>query len=215
MLSEEVPTLYAQRRPENVREKNGDIVRTNFAAHLYSKPFARLLANRMDVAGMDMEHIAGVLAHRAGQPVVNKTGLTGNYDFKLSYAAANDANPSLPDFFTALQEQLGLKLESQKVPVDFLVIDHFDKRDGFTVLGGTQHLAQPTHRVQLPSLIERFEHTVGTDEERIARQDIIVERFRGTGWALFGDAVRLLAAMRDLRDTMRDHAAKVLNDHGC
>src|SRR5438034_7937334 len=42
VLSDEVPALYAQRRPENVREKQGDVVRTNFAAHLYSKPFARL-----------------------------------------------------------------------------------------------------------------------------------------------------------------------------
>ena len=35
-LTDEVPALYAQRRPENVREKTGDAVRTNFAAHLYS-----------------------------------------------------------------------------------------------------------------------------------------------------------------------------------
>ncbi len=42
MLLDEVPALYAQRRPENVREKTGDVVRTNFAAHLYSAPFARL-----------------------------------------------------------------------------------------------------------------------------------------------------------------------------
>jgi ectoine hydroxylase len=42
VLSEEVPVLYAQRRPENVRERNGDVVRTNFAAHLYSRPFAKL-----------------------------------------------------------------------------------------------------------------------------------------------------------------------------
>src|SRR5258708_2045966 len=41
-LTDEVPALYAQRRPENVREKTGDVVRTNFAAHLYSTPFARL-----------------------------------------------------------------------------------------------------------------------------------------------------------------------------
>ena len=41
-LTDEVPSLYAQRRPENVREKTGDVVRTNFAAHLYSAPFARL-----------------------------------------------------------------------------------------------------------------------------------------------------------------------------
>src|SRR5438270_909318 len=41
-LTDEVPALYAQQRPENVREKTGDVVRTNFAAHLYSTPFARL-----------------------------------------------------------------------------------------------------------------------------------------------------------------------------
>ena len=42
VLTDEVPALYAQRRPENVREKTGDVVRTNFAAHMYSAPFARL-----------------------------------------------------------------------------------------------------------------------------------------------------------------------------
>src|SRR5918999_5961346 len=42
VLNEEVPRLFAQRRPENVREKTGDVVRTNFAAHMYSYPFAKL-----------------------------------------------------------------------------------------------------------------------------------------------------------------------------
>ena len=42
VLNAEVPALYAQHRPENVREKGSDAVRTNFAAHLYSAPFARL-----------------------------------------------------------------------------------------------------------------------------------------------------------------------------
>jgi len=41
-LTDEVPALYAQRRPENVREKGSDAVRTNFAAHLYSTPYAKL-----------------------------------------------------------------------------------------------------------------------------------------------------------------------------
>jgi ectoine hydroxylase len=41
-LNDEVPNLYAQQRPENVREKGSDAVRTNFAAHMYSKPFAKL-----------------------------------------------------------------------------------------------------------------------------------------------------------------------------
>ena len=42
VLIDEVPRLYAQHRPENVREKGSDAVRTNFAAHMYSKPFATL-----------------------------------------------------------------------------------------------------------------------------------------------------------------------------
>jgi ectoine hydroxylase len=42
VLTDEVPALYAQRRPENVREKGSDAVRTNFAAHLYSYPYAKL-----------------------------------------------------------------------------------------------------------------------------------------------------------------------------
>ena len=42
VLTDEVPALYAQRRPENVREKGSDAVRTNFAAHMYSYPFAKL-----------------------------------------------------------------------------------------------------------------------------------------------------------------------------
>src|SRR2546423_8253674 len=42
VLLDEVPKLYAQQRPENVREKGSDALRTNFAAHLYSEPFARL-----------------------------------------------------------------------------------------------------------------------------------------------------------------------------
>ena len=41
-LTDAVPALYAQERPENVRERTGGVVRTNFAAHLYSAPFARL-----------------------------------------------------------------------------------------------------------------------------------------------------------------------------
>src|SRR5260221_12839887 len=41
VLLDEVPRLYAQHRPENVREKGSEAVRTSFAAHMYSKPFAR------------------------------------------------------------------------------------------------------------------------------------------------------------------------------
>jgi len=55
VLLDEVPRLYAQQRPENVREKGSDAVRTNFAAHLYSEPFARLARHpRMVEPVMDL-----------------------------------------------------------------------------------------------------------------------------------------------------------------
>jgi len=66
-----------------------------------------------------------------GRIVIDKTGLTGKYDFTLKWqpdsvgAAATGAD-SGPSLFTALQEQLGLRLESTKAPVDTIVIDHVE-----------------------------------------------------------------------------------------
>jgi uncharacterized protein (TIGR03435 family) len=72
-----------------------------------------------------------------GRPVVDQTGLTGNYDFTLSYRpvlppdAPADALPpedrDLPTLFEALPSQLGLRLTATRGPVDHLVIDHIDK----------------------------------------------------------------------------------------
>jgi uncharacterized protein (TIGR03435 family) len=74
-----------------------------------------------------------------GRTVVDKTGLTAGYDFTLTYAPEDGtgmdgpsrdgsaANADAPSIFTALQEQLGLKLESVKAPVDVIVIDHVEK----------------------------------------------------------------------------------------
>lgn len=92
-----------------------------------SKPSARMVPNGLAATHMDTAHFVGVLSHRVGLPIIDKTGLTSIYDFRLSCAPANDPNSSLPDLFTALQEQLGLKLESQKVPVEYLFIDHAGK----------------------------------------------------------------------------------------
>jgi bla regulator protein blaR1 len=71
------------------------------------------------------------------RPVLDKTGLTGNFDFDLAWTpnetqfggkgATMPADPDSPDIFTAVQEQLGLRLESQKDPVDVLAIDHAEK----------------------------------------------------------------------------------------
>jgi uncharacterized protein (TIGR03435 family) len=71
------------------------------------------------------------LGNRMGRTVLDKTGLTGEYDFEIKYAedrgAAATADVSGPDFLTALQEQLGLKLEPQKGPVPVIVVDRVEK----------------------------------------------------------------------------------------
>ena len=70
----------------------------------------------------------GALANRlsslVGRQTVDRTGLTGTFDFDLTWAA--DAVPDSvgPSIFTAVQEQLGLKLESTRGPIDVLVVDH-------------------------------------------------------------------------------------------
>ncbi len=65
------------------------------------------------------------------RPVIDRTGLTGTYKLRIEATPEYriNANPQPGDLsiFTAVQEQLGLKLVSQKVPVDILVIDHVDK----------------------------------------------------------------------------------------
>lgn len=91
------------------------------------KPWGQILSNRLDSWNDSTGDLASMLSRPAGQPVVDKTGITGSYDIHLTYAPANDPNSALPSIFTAVQEQLGLKLVPQKVPVDTLVIDHVDK----------------------------------------------------------------------------------------
>jgi uncharacterized protein (TIGR03435 family) len=61
--------------------------------------------------------------------VVDKTGLTGNYNFTLKWTQENveATATSGPSIFTALQEQLGLKLEPMKVPTKVLVIDSVER----------------------------------------------------------------------------------------
>jgi uncharacterized protein (TIGR03435 family) len=64
------------------------------------------------------------------RPVVDQTGLTAKYDFSLKWtpdAAQSDNADAPPDLFTAFQQQLGLKLETIKTPVDVLVIDRVEK----------------------------------------------------------------------------------------
>ncbi len=78
---------------------------------------------------MDMGTFAATLAHVAGHQVVDHTGLTGLYDINLTWRPEDDKDFA-PELFTVIQEQLGLKLESGKGPVEMLVIDHADRDPG-------------------------------------------------------------------------------------
>ena len=79
----------------------------------------------------------GQLLQNDARPVIDHTGLTSSYDFILSFApqlppdATKDGLPpelrDRPSIFDALRQQLGLKLEARRGPVDYYVIDHIDK----------------------------------------------------------------------------------------
>jgi uncharacterized protein (TIGR03435 family) len=83
------------------------------------------LAVKLAATNQTMANLVDVLAEPAGRPVVDKTGLDGVYNFELEYARSDDAE--LPSIFTAVEEQLGLKLQAGRGPVEMLVIDHAEK----------------------------------------------------------------------------------------
>ena len=91
---------------------------------------------RIVVRGFSIARFAGGLVSEVQRMVVDKTGLAGPWNFELLYTpdrpvslngAVVPPNPNSPSLFTAVQEQLGLKLESSRGPVDVLVIDRVNR----------------------------------------------------------------------------------------
>jgi uncharacterized protein (TIGR03435 family) len=99
----------------------------------------------LEGAHVPMKFLIQVIAQNVGRPVIDQTGLSGKYDFKLEWTPDQNqpnpfgpggpggkdmpppADPNGPSIFTAIQEQLGLKLNSQKGPVEMLTIDSVEK----------------------------------------------------------------------------------------
>ena len=88
---------------------------------------------RMIGQRISMARIAQELSPFAGRPVRDQTGLAGVFTFELTWTPDTDSRIKLlngepvevgPSFFTAVQEELGLKLEPKKGPIEILVIDH-------------------------------------------------------------------------------------------
>jgi uncharacterized protein (TIGR03435 family) len=93
----------------------------------------------MNFTGVTLDTLAQQLSVRVGRSVIDRTGLTGRFVVDLEFAPqplrSDGSDPSLgdrpssdaPSIYTALQEQLGLKLESQKSSVDVTVIDSVER----------------------------------------------------------------------------------------
>jgi uncharacterized protein (TIGR03435 family) len=73
--------------------------------------------------GASMTQLSRALSPILGRPVVDRTSLPGTFDFHLRFTDGLAPDARFPSLFTAVEEQLGLKLESTRAPVDMIVID--------------------------------------------------------------------------------------------
>ena len=75
-----------------------------------------------------MSQIADALARVLGRPILDKTGKEGVLFYSVNYAPlSNRSAPGLPDLFEAVEEQMGVKLESKKEPVEILIVDRAER----------------------------------------------------------------------------------------
>jgi uncharacterized protein (TIGR03435 family) len=96
---------------------------------------------RINAGGIGLDELASALVGLVERTVVDRTGLTGKYDVQLTFQGETLIGPggalisppqdaaaqNLPSLFTAMQEQLGLKLEATRGPVEVLVIDSVER----------------------------------------------------------------------------------------
>ena len=102
----------------------------------------RFITGNVAASGRSMAQIVTMLSDFVGRPVIDKTGLTGLFDLALKFAPEGrhtgliqqfpsaqtpPVDPDVPSLSAALQEQLGLKLESARGPVEVVVIDRFER----------------------------------------------------------------------------------------
>jgi len=115
--------------------KNGPKIRSGEDG----QPQTSAKPGRLEATKITTEKLAEMLARITGQQVADATDLKGVYDFTLAWSPLD--GPKMTDFegsaaggadgpsiVSALQDQLGLKLEGRKKPVEILVVDHVDKR---------------------------------------------------------------------------------------
>ena len=89
---------------------------------------------KLTATHVNTDRISKYVSSVLGQPVLDETGVKDSFSFVLEYAdprpgreEKSDSGATLPTIFTALNEQLGLKLETRKVPIDIVVVDHIER----------------------------------------------------------------------------------------
>ena len=101
----------------------------------------RMAPGNLSGQGMTMEMLVRMMSNQLGRPITDKTGLTGAYDIDLQWTPDRmptgvnlppgvqlpPVDPNGPDLFTALQEQLGLRLEATTQPGQALIIERIEK----------------------------------------------------------------------------------------
>ena len=129
--------------------KNGPKLKQSEGSADGKRTMMRMGRGMIEANAVSMDALADQIARNLGRPVIDKTGLTGTYDVKLEWTPdeqvagpggpggpggpepKGDAVPTAesagPSLFTAVQEQLGLKLDGGKGPVKVIVIDHIEK----------------------------------------------------------------------------------------
>jgi len=107
--------------------KNGPLFKQSTSASSAIHNNRGLGKSQISCVKISIPQFAGMLAKQIGRGVIDKTGLRGEYDFSLEFDPEQTPDSTVPSVFAALQEQMGLRLESQKGMVDVLVIDNAEK----------------------------------------------------------------------------------------
>ena len=119
---------------EMIQRKDGSVVKNRTLGITFARePNGEYSQTRMQmiVRNRTIQELANTLSNLLDRPLLNRTGLDGEFDFMIEYERDPNVAGVLgsigPGLFTAFQEQLGLKFESTKAPVDIVVIDHAEK----------------------------------------------------------------------------------------
>jgi bla regulator protein blaR1 len=125
-------TMHRETKPlpvyNLVTGKNGPTMKK---ADDSAEPTRTLKMGQLATQKMSMTMLANLLVFELGRPIIDATGLKGDFAFTLDWTRGlgeSDAGSAeRPSLFTAVQDQLGLKLESARGPVEVVVIDHVER----------------------------------------------------------------------------------------